>query len=207
MIENSVLVFDIVGTTIAYGGDKKREVRHGIPELFENYAASGNYLYLATSDSDAYAERVAKAVKIDGFLKRVWGVPVDPKRGKHYQRILSDMQMTPSEAAARMILTGDSDRDRPADLPGLVFIYDPYGEEHDAEVHKIVAGRLYKEGTGSFVEGFRRLKTEQGSGSRLELQTGLAISLQDIALSATMVTHQVKVIADSAWMRDFQKVS
>ena len=187
MIERAVC-YDLDQTLI-----DGRNLRPGVEGLLRNLQRNSTANILTTAGGGWHLQEVFSRTGIDRLLLKVFeGHQIDVGAGKLYRPVAEALGYSPSEASRKMIVTGDMESDRPADIP-LVFVHDPSGFRHDASLLHRMIQHLWSAGRGSFIDGFSRIERNQntrferreldyedvGVGTVLDGKTLVTLSFQD----------------------------
>lgn len=101
------------------------QLRPGIKQILEDNQQKGIINVITTNATREYAEQALLLAEIKKYFELVFSREVVMAyAGKKYQDILTIYGISGDEAKDKVIVIGDTPRDRPVDVPGLTFVLD-----------------------------------------------------------------------------------
>jgi hypothetical protein len=135
------------------------QLRYGIRDLLTEFSEDAGYChYITSSAGTSYVNEALNRAYLHEKFARTFGNDTVKQTidGKHYRPVAKGF--SEEEMQSRMIVIGDSDRDKPVDVGGMVFIELGNPEEPiEALVIREIVTTILDEGDGSFRDGYEKL--------------------------------------------------
>ncbi|RPI72337.1 MAG: HAD family hydrolase [Desulfobacteraceae bacterium] len=137
-------------------------IRFGIKTALPLLTTKG-YTHVITSLAKSdYVTNVLRLTGLQPFFQRVFCGDTglfQSGSGKVYLGVLKGLDLSVETAKDDVIIIGDSAGDKPLDLPGTVFILDPFSAFNDAGLLVSIIDKLEQTNGKSFYEAFQTLYT------------------------------------------------
>lgn len=153
------------GLPAAYDEELSHQcLRKGVTQFLERLCNQNCRNFILTQGSTTYALEVLATTGLNRYFEGIFeGKQIDMVRGKLIGPLIRSVSLTVDEAQSQLLMIGDTRDDQPADISGVVFLFQPGGFKYDATILDTVTNRLYQEGEGSFNRGFSSLYTKSQS--------------------------------------------
>lgn len=155
-------------------------LRYGIHDLLNEFSGENGYRHIVTSSAGpGYINEALNRTYLRGKFSAMFGDDVirSTEQGKHYRPAVRGT--SPEEMRAHMIAIGDSNKDKPVDIGGMLFLELGLSEPPlEALVIREIITTVLEAGNGQFKEGFEALykKATVDAQERRRLDIGNDIS-------------------------------
>lgn len=133
-------------------------LKHGIIELLSDLSSQGYLHFVTTAGSFDYANEALKRTGLINQFQKVFGRDdISTEIGKQYRPVIKNLNLSDEEAVSNVIIIGDSPKDKPIDLDGLVFVEHTYCLYTDSSVTAMILKKLNELGNNNFKRGFEKM--------------------------------------------------
>ncbi len=138
------------------------KLRYGMHELLNEFSEANGYQHYITSSAGlGHIGEALRRTHLDGKFTKIFGRDTvkQTAHGKHYKEIVKGSSA--EERQGQMLIIGDSDRDKPMDVGGMVFMELGVSDApHEALVIREIITSILDKGDGNFRNGFKALYEE-----------------------------------------------
>ena len=166
------------------------KLRYGMHELLNELSEENGYRHFITSSANlGYIGEALRKTHLDRKFSEVYGNDTvrQTATGKHYKEIVKGVSA--EEIQANMLVIGDSDRDKPLDVGGMVFLELGLSEEPvEALVIREIVTNILENGDGKFADGFKALydradqvhssETDEHGSRRIDIGNDIAFTME-----------------------------
>ncbi len=149
------------GITTTYDKELAHQsLRPGVIPFLERLCNQNCRNFILTQGSTAYALEVLATTGLTKYFEGIFeGKQINVGRGRRLGPLIKSVGLTAEEAQSQVLMIGDTRDDQPADISGIVFLFQPGGFKQDAAILDMISNRLDQEGEESFNRGFFSLYT------------------------------------------------